>query len=275
MGSMVFKYPRGQQVSALIGLVMFLALALFLFWTSGEIILFLAVILGLGMVAMLWQTLRGMVVYTVDASGISKRWPWGMESSINWMNVMQARPNLFTYGLTLSDQIGIEKVSLDPQVADYLDMLDFIRQRRPGIWQEHERDVFNLMNVPAMIVTSLAAGAALIFVVFVIGDLDWFFLLFLGFFLLIPFLTVAVQPLQMWVDGLELKIRYLRGVQAIQVSDIQRIEMRIEQRSRGRKSVSLVISLKDGKTVRLPGNHRRASLAYNVLCSWLERYSAS
>ncbi|MFC1879563.1 hypothetical protein ACFLZW_06575 [Chloroflexota bacterium] len=271
MEEIIFKYPRGRQALMIFGLVLFVFLSAFLLFESNEMWPYFAAIIGLGAIVTTWQALRSMVTFTVDAQGIRKRWLWGAEVGINWMNVTQVRPNRLNHGLTLSDHMGMEAVSLDPNVDAYPALLDYIREARPGLWQERERDVFNLQNWLSLVSSLLVAAAMLLFFVFMLGDDPWFFMIFFVIILVVPLLMIVLRPLQVWIDGLDLHIRYLWGVKQFSVSQLQAIEMQIVQGSRGRKNTYLILFLKDGQTIRLPGDGRKSSIAYIVLVSWWRR----
>ena len=267
--------PRVYKHSPMIAVVfslLFVGLIVFLSFgfTDGDL-------LTIAVMFLLFVFIFGIVIFTysskvlISDDEISSQNILGMKT-LRWTEIHRVSGR--GYNIKLHNFDEDVTVSPSPQLPHYEEIVEWIGRKRPDLFSPQE---FNEMNRGAGFLIGLSVfGAAVVagiaFLAFQTADFSDVNLIYVALILLVVLLFVFYRlavsvPMSLTFEGNTLILRYLIGQKTLLADEINFIQLTYSQ-SRNGKIYFVLVTLTNGKRIRLMGLNPNLPTAYLVLKNW-------
>lgn len=258
-----YRHSTAQLVLALIVIGM---LAVGLFFAMGPdnyiALLPFAVILLFTIIIFVYTL---TVRTTISDTEISTQTILGMKS-LGWSEINRVSGS--GYAIKLRNLDGDVTVAPSPQLPKYEEVIEWIGVKRPDLFdpQEYSEMTKSWTNyiVLAFAALFLVGVAFFAFTQSSSGFIPLIFLFIIGIF--VVYMTVF-SPQALSIEGNSLLIRYFFSQRTLLADEIKSINLRFSQTRNG-KNFFILLTLADGKSIRVSGIKPNLPVAYLVLKNW-------
>lgn len=243
---------------------------------SGIIFLIpFAVLIGIAFLSALYTMNQKT---TISEDGISTQSIFG-EKSLRWGEISRASGR--GDGIKLHNLDGDMTVAPSSQLPGYEEVVDWIGIKRPDLfnpleYEEMKRGWQSLVVLVVFLVFVVSAFAAAGIISFSEPDtqMSVFMPLFMIILIALVFFGMTLSlPQSLTLEGRSLRVKYLFKEKALLADEIASLDLRFSQNKNG-KSYFILLTQKDGKSLRISGLRPSLPIVYLALKNWYGKNSA-